>query len=54
MTVKLVRHHAHAGVLYRPGDRIDLPDAAAQWLISIGVALPAHKDQKPARTPRKE
>lgn len=54
MTVKLVRHHTHAGALYKPGDRIELPDSAARWLIDIGVAQPVHKDQKPARTPRKE
>lgn len=54
MTVRLIRHHTHAGVLHKPGDRITLPDAAARWLIDSGMARPVHKDQKPTRAPRKE
>lgn len=54
MIIELMQPHTHAGILYSPGRRIDLSDAAAQWLISIGVARPVHKDQKPTRAPRKE
>jgi hypothetical protein len=54
VTVRLIRHHTHAGVLHKPGDRITLPDAAARWLIDSGMARAARQDPKPTRTPRKE
>lgn len=38
MHIELLKPHTHAGVLYAPGDRLDLDEAAARWLIDLGVA----------------
>ena len=38
MTLELIKPHTHAGRLYAPGERIDLDEATAHWLIEQGAA----------------
>lgn len=39
MTRLLLMHpHTHAGRLYAPGERIEVDDRTAQWLLDQGVA----------------
>lgn len=41
MRIELLKPHTHAGVLHAPSDVLDLDEAAARWLIDLGVARPA-------------
>ncbi|MDO3530847.1 hypothetical protein Q3O93_02815 [Ralstonia pseudosolanacearum] len=41
MRIELLKPHTHAGVLCAPDDVLDLDEAAARWLIDLGVARPA-------------
>lgn len=41
MIVEFIHTHTHAGVVYRPGDRADLPSSVAEWLVSVGAARAA-------------
>lgn len=45
-TVKLTQPHTHAGRDYPPGATLTLLADQADWLISLGKAVPA--DAKPA------
>lgn len=47
MKIKLLKPHEHAGRQYEPGDIIELPQDAADWLIAKGVAEAV--DGKPAK-----
>ncbi len=38
ITLELLSSHTHAGVLYRPGEQLELDPAQAHWLIGAGVA----------------
>ncbi|HEX7123446.1 MAG TPA: hypothetical protein VF178_13805 [Gemmatimonadaceae bacterium] len=38
MTLELIKPHTHAGRLCAPGERLDLDEATARWLIEQGVA----------------
>ena len=38
MNIELLKPHTHAGATLAPGDRLDLDEAAARWLIDAGVA----------------
>ncbi|AOX99880.1 hypothetical protein [Jeongeupia sp. USM3] len=55
MQIELLKPHTHAGKRLAVGDRIDLNDASARWLIAQGVAKAATAsatpttDSKPAR-----
>ncbi|MGH8759553.1 MAG: DUF7210 family protein [Burkholderiales bacterium] len=55
MQIELLKPHTHAGKHLAVGDRIDLNDASARWLIAQGVAKAATAsatpttDSKPAR-----
>lgn len=54
MTVELLKPHTHAGRLYTVGDRLDLGEATARWLIERGVARPLDAPEpKPHSTQRK-
>lgn len=44
--VKLLKPHRHAGRDYKPEQFLELPEAKAEWLISVGTAEAA-----PAPTP---
>lgn len=51
MHIELVKPHTHAGQRRDVGERLDLADASARWLIAQGVAkaaMPA-TDIKPTR-----
>lgn len=43
----LTRAHTHAGRQHQPGDRIEVDDDLAQWLLSIGSA----RVEQPLSTP---
>lgn len=55
MQIELLKPHTHAGKRLVVGDRIDLNDASARWLVAQGVAKAATAfatpttDSKPAR-----
>ncbi|MCR3818698.1 hypothetical protein K3000_02160 [Pseudomonas aeruginosa] len=50
MHIELLKPHTHAGKRLAMGDRLDLNDASARWLIAQGVAKAATSaDAKPAR-----
>jgi hypothetical protein len=46
MHIELLKPHTHAGKRRASGDRLDLNDASARWLIAQGVA----KRQRPPPT----
>ena len=51
MTIELLKSHTHAGKRRIAGDRLELPEASARWLIAQGIAkqVEAVSDAKPAR-----
>ena len=51
MHIELLKPHTHAGQRRDVGERLDLADASARWLIAQGVAKAATPatDSKPAR-----
>jgi hypothetical protein len=55
MHIELVKPHTHAGKRLVVGDRFDLNDTSARWLVAQGVAKAATAsatpttDSKPAR-----
>jgi len=57
MNIELLKPHTHAGVIFAPGDRLDLDEATARWLIDAGVAKAtdglAEPSSKPEPTARK-
>ncbi len=44
MHIELLKPHTHAGKRLAVGDRIDLNDASARWLIAQGTAKAATQD----------
>ena len=38
MTIELLKPHTHAGKRRIAGDRLELPEASARWLIAQGSA----------------
>ena len=51
MHIELLKPHTHAGKRHAVGDRIELTDTSARWLIVQGVAKAAAPtvDSKPNR-----
>ena len=51
LSIELLKPHTHAGKRLFVGDRLDLNDASARWLIDQGVAkaVTAALDAKPTR-----
>lgn len=50
MHIELLKPHTHAGKRLAVGDRLDLNDASARWLIAQSVAKAATAtDSKPTR-----
>ena len=51
MTIELLKSHTHAGKRRIAGDRLELPEASARWLIAHGIAKQVEgvSDAKPAR-----
>jgi len=51
MHIELLKPHTHAGQRRDVGERLDLADASARWLIAQGVAKAATPatDTKPSR-----
>lgn len=51
MHIELLKPHTHAGKRHAVGDRLELADATARWLITQGVAKAAAPitDSKPTR-----
>lgn len=51
MTLELLKPHTHAGKRRAVGDRLELPEASARWLIAQGIAkqVEAAADTQPAR-----
>lgn len=55
MHIELLKPHTHAGKRLVMGDRLDLNDASARWLVAQGVAKAATAsatpttDSKPTR-----
>jgi hypothetical protein len=51
MHIELLRPHTHAGQRLAAGERLDLHETSARWLIAQGVAKAATPatDAKPAR-----
>lgn len=48
MHIELVKPHTHAGQRRDVGDRLDLADASARWLIAQGVAKTTTASAAPA------
>lgn len=44
MHIELLKPHTHAGQRHAAGDRLDLHETSARWLIAQGVARPATPD----------
>ncbi len=44
MHIELLKPHTHAGQRLATGDRIELNEASARWLIAQGVARPVTPD----------
>ncbi len=51
MNIELLKPHTHAGVSGTPGERLDLDEATARWLIEAGVAKAADTPQEPTGKP---
>jgi hypothetical protein len=51
LSIELLKPHTHAGKRLAVGDRLDLNEASARWLIGQGVAKAASPatDSKPTR-----
>ena len=53
MHIELVTPHTHAGKRHAVGDRLEVAEASARWLIAQGVAKAApavaNTDSKPTR-----
>ncbi len=51
LSIELLKPHTHAGKRLAVGDRLDLNDASARWLITQGTAKAATTatDIKPTR-----
>jgi hypothetical protein len=51
MTIELLKSHTHAGNRRVAGDRLELPEASARWLIAQGIAKQVEgvSEAKPAR-----
>ena len=51
LSIELLKPHTHAGKRLAVGDRLDLNDTSARWLIGQGVAKAATPatDSKPTR-----
>lgn len=51
MHIELLKPHTHAGKRHAAGDRLELNDASARWLIAQGAAKTAAPvaDNKPNR-----
>lgn len=41
MRIELLKPHTHTGKRHAVGERLELPDASARWLIAQGVAKAA-------------
>jgi hypothetical protein len=52
MTIELLKPHTHAGVVYAPGDRLDLDEAAARWLIDAFIATAVVDRDEPTIKPK--
>jgi hypothetical protein len=55
LSIELLKPHTHAGKRIKVGDRLDLNDASARWLITQGTAkaaTPATDSNPPAVMPR--
>jgi len=48
LSIELLKPHTHAGKRYAAGDRLDLNDASARWLIAQGVAKAVTASATPA------
>ena len=51
LSIELLKPHTHAGQRLSAGERLDIHEASARWLIARGVAKVATPvlDAKPAR-----
>jgi hypothetical protein len=51
MHIELLKPHTHAGKRFKVGDRLDLNEASARWLIAQGTAKATSPatDSKPTR-----
>ena len=47
MHIELIKPHTHAGKRHAVGERFELPDASARWLIAQGVAKAATASAAP-------
>ena len=62
-SIVLTHPHTHAGQAHQAGERLDVDDSTADWLIANGIARPpepppqgdgAPAEPKPTPTQRKE
>lgn len=51
MNIELLKPHTHAGVVFAPGDPLDLDDSTARWLIEAGVAKAVSELDEPNGKP---
>ena len=51
MKIKLLKPHIHAGKRHSPGERLDLDESSAKWLIDLKVAkaAPPESIKQPSR-----
>lgn len=51
MRIELLKAHTHGGKPHQPGERLDLDEASAKWLIELKVAKAAtsESNKQPSR-----
>lgn len=54
MHVELLKTHTHAGKPHRPGERLDLDEVAAKWLIVLKVAKPVTPESPKQPSPKQD
>ncbi len=51
MRIELLKAHTHEGVPHKAGERIDIDEAAAKWLIerAVAKAVAPESNKQPSR-----
>ena len=54
MHIALLKPHTHAGKRHAVGERLELPEASARWLIAQGVAKAATASTTDSKSNRRD
>jgi len=52
--IVLTKEHTHNGVLYLPGDQLEVYRSQADWLLQLGIAQQMPEDEYPPNRPPDE